>query len=96
MAMLLRSLRARVIHRGARNFRAYADLAAGYEERDWRSNGTWNRVQRMPAGRRGHHAVERPVHALDVEDGAGARRGLHRSSSSRPSGRRSRARCSPT
>jgi acyl-CoA reductase-like NAD-dependent aldehyde dehydrogenase len=50
MAMLLRSLRARVIGRGARNFRAYADLAAAYEERDWRSNGTWNRVQRMPAG----------------------------------------------
>src|SRR5215211_5116685 len=50
MAMLLRSLRARVISRGARNYRAYADLAAAYEERDWRSNGTWNRVQRMPAG----------------------------------------------
>jgi acyl-CoA reductase-like NAD-dependent aldehyde dehydrogenase len=50
MAMLLRSLRARVIGRGARNFRAYADLACAYEERDWRSNGTWNRVQRMPAG----------------------------------------------
>jgi acyl-CoA reductase-like NAD-dependent aldehyde dehydrogenase len=48
--MLLRSLRARVIHRGARNFRAYADLAVAHEERDWRSNGTWNRVQRMPAG----------------------------------------------
>ncbi len=50
MAMLLRSLRARVISRGARNYRAYADLAVAYEERDWRSNGTWNRVQRMPAG----------------------------------------------
>jgi betaine-aldehyde dehydrogenase/5-carboxymethyl-2-hydroxymuconic-semialdehyde dehydrogenase len=50
MAMLLRSLRARVIRRGARNFRSYADLAAAYEERDWRSLGTWNRVQRMPAG----------------------------------------------
>jgi acyl-CoA reductase-like NAD-dependent aldehyde dehydrogenase len=50
MAMLLRSLRARVIARGARNFRSYAGLASGYEERDWRSNGTWNRVQRMPAG----------------------------------------------
>src|SRR3954447_22112976 len=50
MAMLLRSLRARGIHRGARNFRAYADLAMAYEERDWRSNGTWNRIQRMPAG----------------------------------------------
>jgi betaine-aldehyde dehydrogenase/5-carboxymethyl-2-hydroxymuconic-semialdehyde dehydrogenase len=50
MAMLLRSLKARVIARGARNFRAYADLAVAYEERDWRSNGTWNRVQRMPSG----------------------------------------------
>src|SRR6201999_1144190 len=50
MAMLLRSLRARVISRGARNYRAYADLAVAYEERDWRSNGTWNSVQRMPAG----------------------------------------------
>jgi betaine-aldehyde dehydrogenase/5-carboxymethyl-2-hydroxymuconic-semialdehyde dehydrogenase len=50
MAMLLRSLRARVIARGARNYRAYADLALAYEERDWRSNGTWNRVQRLPAG----------------------------------------------
>ena len=29
---------------------SYADLAASYEERDWRSQGTWNRVQRMPAG----------------------------------------------
>jgi betaine-aldehyde dehydrogenase/5-carboxymethyl-2-hydroxymuconic-semialdehyde dehydrogenase len=50
MAMLLRSLRARVIARGALNFRNYADLAVGYEERDWHSKGTWNRVQRMPAG----------------------------------------------
>jgi acyl-CoA reductase-like NAD-dependent aldehyde dehydrogenase len=50
MGMLLRSLLARVIGRGARNFRAYADLAVAYEERDWHSNGTWNRVQRMPAG----------------------------------------------
>jgi acyl-CoA reductase-like NAD-dependent aldehyde dehydrogenase len=50
MAMLLRSLRARVIHRGARNYRAYAELASAYEERSWSSNGTANRVQRMPAG----------------------------------------------
>jgi acyl-CoA reductase-like NAD-dependent aldehyde dehydrogenase len=48
--ILLRSLRARGIARGARNYRAYADMAAAYEERDWHSNGTWNRVQRMPAG----------------------------------------------
>jgi betaine-aldehyde dehydrogenase/5-carboxymethyl-2-hydroxymuconic-semialdehyde dehydrogenase len=50
MAMLLRSLRARVISRGARNYRSYAELALAHEERDWRSQGTWNRVQRMPAG----------------------------------------------
>ena len=50
MAMLLRSLRARLINRCARNFRSYADLAAAYEERAWSSNGTANRVIRMPAG----------------------------------------------
>ena len=50
MAMLLRSLRARVISRGARNFRAYADLGVAYEERVWESNGTRNRVIRMPSG----------------------------------------------
>jgi betaine-aldehyde dehydrogenase/5-carboxymethyl-2-hydroxymuconic-semialdehyde dehydrogenase len=50
MAMLLRSLKARVIARGARNFRAYADLAVAYEERAWSSNGTSNRVVRMPSG----------------------------------------------
>ena len=50
MAMLLRSLRARVINRGARNFRNYAELSVAYEERDWHSGGTWNRVQRMPGG----------------------------------------------
>ncbi len=50
MAMLLRSLRARVISRGARNFRAYADLAVAYQERIWESNGTRNRVVRAPSG----------------------------------------------
>ncbi len=50
MAMLERSLKARVIARGARNYRAYADLAASYEERVWESNGTRNRVIRMPSG----------------------------------------------
>ncbi len=50
MAMLLESLEARVIHRGAENFRKYADLAAGYAGRHWSSNGTDNQVQRMPAG----------------------------------------------
>src|SRR5512132_2114192 len=50
MAMLERSLRARVISRGARNYRSYADLAEAYEERHWQSNTTENRVVRMPAG----------------------------------------------
>jgi acyl-CoA reductase-like NAD-dependent aldehyde dehydrogenase len=50
MAMLLRSLRLRVIFRAAANLRSYADLAVAYEERDWHSHGTWNRVQRMSAG----------------------------------------------
>ncbi len=50
MAMLDESLRLRVLLRGARNFRAYADLAEQYEERVWSSNGTMNRVMRMPAG----------------------------------------------
>ena len=50
MAMLLRSLRARVIARGARNFRAYADLACAHEDRVWSSNGTANRVLRRPSG----------------------------------------------
>ena len=50
MAMLHESLRLRVLSRGARNFRAYADLAEAYEERVWSSNGTLNRVVRRPAG----------------------------------------------
>jgi 5-carboxymethyl-2-hydroxymuconic-semialdehyde dehydrogenase len=50
MAMLERSLRARVIARGARNYRAYAELAENHAERTWSSNGTENRVLRMPSG----------------------------------------------
>lgn len=50
MAMLHRSLRARLIPRGARNFRAYADLMRAHQPRHWRSNGTDNRVLRAPAG----------------------------------------------
>jgi acyl-CoA reductase-like NAD-dependent aldehyde dehydrogenase len=50
MAMLLESLEARVIHRGAENFRNYADLATEHVERTWSSKGTNNTVQRMPAG----------------------------------------------
>jgi acyl-CoA reductase-like NAD-dependent aldehyde dehydrogenase len=50
MAMLERSLRARVIARAARNYRSYADLATAYQERVWDSNDTHNRVIRMPSG----------------------------------------------
>lgn len=50
MAMLEESLRRRVIARGARNFRAYADLSETYESRRWSSNATHNTVLRMPAG----------------------------------------------
>jgi acyl-CoA reductase-like NAD-dependent aldehyde dehydrogenase len=50
MAMLERSLRARVIPRGARNYRAYAELAEQHEDRVWSSGGTRNRVLRIPAG----------------------------------------------
>ena len=50
MAMLHESLRLRVLSRGARNFRVYADMAEAYDERVWSSNGTLNRVQRRPAG----------------------------------------------
>jgi acyl-CoA reductase-like NAD-dependent aldehyde dehydrogenase len=50
MAMLERSLRARVIGRGARNYRAYADLAVAHTDRVWESNGTVNRVLRRPSG----------------------------------------------
>lgn len=50
MAMLQRSLKARLIPRGARNFRAYADLMATHEPRRWQSNNTDNRVLRDPAG----------------------------------------------
>lgn len=50
MAMLLGSMQARLVHRGAENFRNYADLAADHVERRWQSKGTTNSVIRMPAG----------------------------------------------
>ena len=50
MAMLLESLELRLVPRGARNFRAYADLVVEHTERAWSSNGTQNRVIRDPAG----------------------------------------------
>ena len=50
MAMLLESLRLRVIPRGALNFRHYAEFIAEHEERKWSSKGTTNRVIRHSAG----------------------------------------------
>ena len=50
MAMLLGSLKARVVARGALNFRNYADLASEAVERVWSSRGTMNRVIRQGAG----------------------------------------------
>ncbi|MEB3103681.1 aldehyde dehydrogenase [Ferviditalea candida] len=50
VGLLLRSLKARLVNRGAHNFRYYAELAENYEERTWSSKGTVNRVMRMPAG----------------------------------------------
>lgn len=50
MAMLLESLRLRLVPRGALNFRNYAEMAAEHEERQWASKGTRNRVIRHPAG----------------------------------------------
>ncbi len=50
MAMLLESLKLRLIPRGALNFRNYADLSTEHQERVWSSKGTLNRVLRMPAG----------------------------------------------
>ena len=50
MAMLEDSLRRRVITRGARNFRAYAQLAHDYKPRRWNSQGTDNVIVRHPAG----------------------------------------------
>ncbi len=50
MAMLLESLKLRVIPRGALNFRHYAEFIAEYKERKWSSKGTINRVIRHSAG----------------------------------------------
>lgn len=44
------SMRARLVGRGAANFRLYADLAAGREPPAWEAKGLCHRVERMPAG----------------------------------------------
>ncbi len=50
MAFLLASMRARLVARGALNFRLYADLVVEHAERDWDAKNMRNVVQRMPAG----------------------------------------------
>ncbi len=50
MAMLMESLKLRLVPRGALNFRNYAELVAEHQERCWSSKGTLNRVIRDPAG----------------------------------------------
>src|SRR5262245_61081204 len=50
MGFLHRSMRERLVARGAVNFRTYADLLDASEERRWPARGTAHTVQRMPAG----------------------------------------------
>ena len=50
MGFLHRSMRERLVARGALNFRFYADLAAAHDEPRWPVRGTAHTVQRMPAG----------------------------------------------
>ena len=76
--------------RGAENFRFFADRAP--EARDGKSlraDGQVNITTRnadRPGGR--HHAVEHALHAVDVEDRAGAREPAAPSCTSRPNCRR--------
>ncbi len=50
MGFMYESMRQRLVGRGATNFRLYADLIVGYEERAWNAKNMRNVVQRMPAG----------------------------------------------
>ena len=50
MGFLHRSMRERLVARGALNFRFYADLAEAHVEPRWTARGTAHTVQRMPAG----------------------------------------------
>ena len=65
--------------RGAENFRFYADRAPGAQDGLVAARHRPHQLHDPPADRprRRHHAVEHAVHALDVEDRAGARRRLH-------------------
>ena len=50
MGFLHRSMRERLVARGALNFRLYADMAEAHDEPRWPARGTAHTVQRMPAG----------------------------------------------
>lgn len=50
MAFLHASMKARLVARGATNFRLYADLAIDHQERTWEGRGGAHLVQSMPAG----------------------------------------------
>ena len=50
MGFLHRSMRERLVARGALNFRFYADLAEAHTHPHWPARGTTHTVQRMPAG----------------------------------------------
>ncbi len=50
MGFLHRSMRERLVARGAVNFRFYADMAEAHAEPRWPARGTTHTVQRMPAG----------------------------------------------
>ncbi len=50
MGFLHRSMRERLVARGALNFRFYADMAEAHAEARWPARGTIHAVQRMPAG----------------------------------------------
>ena len=50
MGFLHRSMRERLVARGALNFRFYADRAEAHDEPRWPARGTAHTVQRMPAG----------------------------------------------
>ena len=50
MGFLHRSMRERLVARGALNFRFYADLVEARAEPRWEARGTCHTVQRMPAG----------------------------------------------
>ncbi len=50
MGFLHRSMRERLVARGALNFRFYADMAETHVEPRWPARGTTHTVQRMPAG----------------------------------------------